>query len=376
LPPAKKLADSSSSQLNLNSTRVQADGKLLGWHIEESGPVLEMQSGTRLYLARIASGKSSTLSLRPGSRLALEGVYVGRRHAQGPDSDNESFELLMNSPDDVTVLSQPSWWTLPRMLALLALLLVFLVVIVIWNTQLRRQVEQRTAQLQHEIRERERMERQAALETERSRIARDLHDDLGSSLTEISVLASTGQLPQSGPTSQSTLFQSIGTRARSLIAALDVIVWAVDPEDNSLQSLADYLTGYTNDFFSHTQIACRFKVPVSFPPITLEGRVRHDLLMAVKESLNNVVRHAEATELEFRLAVVNDSLEIDIADNGKGIENGADSGGHGLKNLSARLKKLGGQCTVEPRPPQGTIVKIRLPLAISDGAISTPAAKR
>jgi signal transduction histidine kinase len=377
LPPAKKLADSTSSQLNLNSTRVQADGKLLGWHIEESGPVLEMQSGARLYLARIASGKSSTLSLRPGSRLALEGVYVGRRHAQGPDSDTESFELLMNSPDDVTVLSQPSWWTLPRMLALLALLLVFLVVIVIWNTQLRRQVEQRTAQLHHEIRERERLERQAALETERSRIARDLHDDLGSSLTEISVLASTGQLPQSGgPTSQSTLFQSIGTRARGLIAALDVIVWAVDPEDNSLQSLADYLTGYTNDFFSHTQIACRFKVPVSFPPITLEGRVRHDLLMAVKESLNNVVRHAEATELEFRLAVVNDRLEIDIADNGKGIATGADSGGHGLKNLSARLKKLGGQCTVEPRGSRGTIVKIRLPLAVSGGAISAPAAKQ
>jgi signal transduction histidine kinase len=253
---------------------------------------------------------------------------------------------------------------------------VFLVVIVIWNTQLRRLVEQRTAQLHHEIRERERMERQAALETERSRIARDLHDDLGSSLTEISVLASTGQLPQSGPTSQSTLFQSIGTRARSLIAALDVIVWAVDPEDNSLQSLADYLTGYTNDFFSHTQIACRFKVPVYLPPITLEGRVRHDLLMAVKESLNNVVRHAAATELEFRLAVVNTSLEIDIADNGKGIATGADSGGHGLKNLSARLKKLGGQCTVEPRGSRGTIVKIRLPLAASGGVISAPTPNR
>jgi signal transduction histidine kinase len=161
------------------------------------------------------------------------------------------------------------------------------------------------------------------------------------------------------------LFQSISTRARGLIAALDVIVWAVDPEDNSLQSLADYLTGYTNDYFSHTQIACRFKVPVSFPPITLEGRVRHDLLMAVKEALNNIVRHAQATELEFRLDVVDNTLEIDIADNGKGIETSAQSGGHGLKNLSTRLNKLGGQCTVKPRINGGTIVKIRLPLAAS-----------
>jgi signal transduction histidine kinase len=242
---------------------------------------------------------------------------------------------------------------------------VVLVITVIWNTQLRRVVEQRTTQLGHEIQARERIEHQHALETERARIARDLHDDLGSNLTEISVLASTGQLPQSAPTSQSGLFHAISTRARSLIAALDVIVWAVDPEDNSLQSLGDYLTGYITEYFSHTQFACRFKVPVALPPITLEGRVRHDLLMAVKEALNNVVRHADATELEFRLDVADGSLEIDIADNGKGVEAGLPGSGHGLKNLSTRLNKLGGQCTVEPRPSGGTIVKIRLPLPVS-----------
>lgn len=366
LPPPKQLEESSLTEASLNSTRVRVDGRLLGWHTEESGHVLEMQSGNRLYLARLASGKSVPLAFRPGSRLALAGVYVGRSHGQSSNADTESFELLINSLADITVLSQPPWWTLPRLLALLGVLLVILIFTVIWNTQLRRLVEQRTDQLQHEIRERERLERQAALETERSRIARDLHDDLGSSLTEISVLASTGQLPQHHPTSQTNLFQSIGSRARSLISALDVIVWAVDPEDNTLQSLADYLTGYTNDFFSHTQIACRFKVPVSFPSITLEGRVRHDVLMAVKEALNNIVRHAEATELEFRMAMVDDRLEIDIADNGKGIAADAHGTGHGLKNLSARLKKLGGVCTIEPRPGGGTIVKIRLPLATAN----------
>jgi signal transduction histidine kinase len=142
----------------------------------------------------------------------------------------------------------------------------------------------------------------------------------------------------------------------------------VDPEDNSLQSLADYLSGYTGEFFSHTPIACRFKVPVSFPAITLEGRVRHDLLMAVKEALNNVVRHADATEVEFRMAIVDGSLEIDIADNGKGIDDEAQGNGHGLKNLPARLQKLGGDCVVEPRADGGTIVRIRLPLGTAAGA--------
>ncbi len=367
LPAPKHLAETDFSPANLNATRVRVDGRLLGWHAEESGPVLEMQSGTRLYLARIAAGNLQPPSLRPGSRLALEGVYVGRNPGQNRSADNESFELLLNSLADITVLSQPPWWTLPRLLALLGVLLVILIFTVVWNTQLRRQVEQRTVQLQHEIRERERLERHAALESERSRIARDLHDDLGSSLTEISVLASTGQLPQANHSGQPNLFQAIGNRARGLISALDVIVWAVDPEDNSLQSLADYLTGYTNDFFSHTGISCRFKVPVSCPTITLEGRVRHDLLMAAKEALNNIVRHAEATEVEFRLAVADGILEIDISDNGKGIE--ADShSGHGLKNLSARLKNLGGLCTIEPRPGGGTIVKIRLPLGPSTAA--------
>ncbi len=369
LPPPKPLDESGLEQSNPNSTRVRVEGKLLGWHAEQGALVFELQSGIRLILARVATAESSPLSLRAGSRLALVGVYVGRNHdRQIPNADNQSFALLLNSLADITVVTQPPWWTLPRLLALLGVLSVILIFTVVWNTQLRRLVEQRTDQLQHEVRERERVERQHAVETERSRIARDLHDDLGSSLTEISVLASTGQLPQATATGQSNLFQAIGSRARNLVSALEVIVWAVDPEDNTLQSLADYLTSYTNDFFSHTQIACRFKVPVSCPAVTLEGRVRHDLLMSVKEALNNVVRHAHATEVEFRLSVTGSDLEIDIADNGKGIENRASSNGHGLKNLSARLKKIGGNCLVGPRTGGGTIVKLRLPLGVSAAA--------
>jgi signal transduction histidine kinase len=260
------------------------------------------------------------------------------------------------------VLSQPSWWTLPRLLILVGILVAVLMITAIWITQLQRLVEQRTAQLQYETRERERAERQRALEAERSRIARDLHDDLGSSLTEISVLASAGQRPQSGEISPAHLLHTIAGKARSLIAALDVIVWAVDPEDNSLQSLADYLSGYADEYFSHANISCRFKVPVSFPPITLDGRIRHELFMSVKEALNNVVRHAAATEVEFQMAVIDNALNMAIADNGKGFEPKIERQGHGIENLSGRLKKLGGSCIIESRPGGGTAVKICLPL--------------
>jgi signal transduction histidine kinase len=235
------------------------------------------------------------------------------------------------------------------------------------------------------IHERERIEHQHALEAERSRIARDLHDDLGSSLTEISALASTGlrrddvaaptqagQSRQPDDVSHSTLFHTIIGKARRLVAALDVIVWAVDLEDNSLQSLADYLTGYAGEFFAHTNISCRFKVPVSLPRIQLEGRIRHDLLMAVKEALNNIVRHSEATEVEFCLSISEGDLEVEILDNGKGIGDPTEKDGHGLKNLASRLRELGGTCVVEPRAGGGTGVRMRLPLEASAASAAQP----
>lgn len=368
LPPAVKLGNSQEERESLNWTRVSAEGNLLGFHLEDGVPVLEIQSAGHLFMAKLPKPISEALFPRLGSHLAMQGVYVRRGREQGPSPPSESFDLWLNSVADITVLSQPSWWTLPRLLVLMGILLAVLTTTIIWNTQLRRLVDQRTVQLQTEIRERERVERQHALEAERSRIARDLHDDLGSSLTEITVLASRGQLSQANAGQQPSLFQTIGAKARSLVSALDVIVWAVDPEDNSLQSLADYLSGYADDFFAHTTIACRFKVPVSFPSITLEGRVRHDLLLAVKEALNNIVRHAAATEVEFRMAMTGGVFEIDIADNGKGIEGASHKGAHGLRNLSARLKKLGGDCSVEsrPGPDGGTQVQIRLPLARLD----------
>jgi len=367
LPAARKLSEAEMRRENLDSTRVQVEGNLLGWHLEHGTTVLEMQSGTHLYLARLATGRAAPLSLRTGSRLGLTGVYVMSGRNLRPEAGAESFELLLNSAADINVLSQPSWWTLQRLLILVGLLLLGLMFTAVWITQLQRKVEQRTAQLQRETRERERIERRHALEAERSRIARDLHDDLGSSLTEISVLASTGLRPLTGEGGHANLFQVITNKARGLIAALDVIVWAVDPEDNSLQSLADYLSGYADDFFSHTNLACRFKVPMTFPAITLEGRVRHDLLLAVKETFNNIVRHAEATEVEFRMAVTEAGLEIEITDNGKGFAGGAEKDGHGLRNLPARLAQIGGAVLIESRLGGGTTVTIRLPLTATSG---------
>jgi signal transduction histidine kinase len=361
LPPVRDVADSELAAEGLDSSLVCIKGKLVGVHPVQNSMVLEMQTKTHLFIARLSS-HFPDLSLRIGSQLALTGVYAGQTRDRQFDSQAESFELLLNSPADIVVLAKPSWWTLRRLLTVVGVLLVILILAAIWITQLQRQVTQRTSQLQREIRERERVERQHALEAERARIARDLHDDLGSSLTEISVLASTGRHSPGERTNHPGLFRAIADKAYGLISALDVIVWAVDPEDNSLQSLADYLNGFVGEYLSNSGISCRFKIPVSVPAVRLEGRVRHDLFLAVKETLNNVVRHASASEVEFRIVVTENLLEITIMDNGAGFAVADARTGHGLDNLATRLTKLGGTYTINSSAGAGTTVKIRLPL--------------
>jgi len=359
-PQPRTLDGSELLRDNVDSTLVRISGTLMGVHTERDGRVLEMNALGHLFLAHMPSAKETPV-LRIGSQLALTGVYVGKA-ANGLEGNEPSgFELFLSSPSEVAVLSQPSWWTPQRLLLMVGLLLVILTLAAAWISQLRRLVEQRTLQLRREIREREAAERERVLETERSRIARDLHDDLGSSLTEIGVLANKGQRP--GAVDDLTaLFRSIGAKARGLVTALDTIVWAVDPEDNSLESVADYLSDFASDFLCHFGIACRFDIPVALPSIVLDGRLRHALLLAVKETLNNVERHAHASEVHFRLTFAEDYLQIIISDNGKGFDANQTHGGKGLKNLPRRLSTLGGRYSIESSMGKGTIVTIGLRL--------------
>jgi signal transduction histidine kinase len=358
LAPAPRVPDSELSKESFAAERICLEGKLAGFHTEEDSVVLQVQMPTHLILARVSDG-GSLRTLRPGSKLSLSGVRVP--NADSANSNNDSrIELLVSGPDAVIVLSKPSWWTLQRLLSAVAVLLVTLSLAGVWIALLRKQVAHRTLLLQHEIRERERVEREHALETERSRIARDLHDDLGSRLTEINFLASTSQLPSS-PDETHTTFKAISERARALVKALDVIVWAVDPEDNSLQSLADYLCSYTREYLTNSAIPCRFKVPIACPELSVDGKVRHEVFMAVKEILNNIVRHADASEVTLKMTI-GDVLEINIIDNGKGFDSTTSADGHGLKNCSLRLAKIGGSFQIESDAGTGATFRIEIPL--------------
>jgi signal transduction histidine kinase len=362
LPRPQRLLASAPLLFNgsYDSTLVQLQARLINLSAEHDDLVLGLQMGPHFFVARLGKPQGTVNSIPVGSLLDVTGVYVGRGTTPGQGID--TFELLLNSPSDIRVLARPSWWTLKRLAGIVGLLAGIIAGSSVWIGLLRRQVEQRTQQLRREISEREQAEQQRAVEAERSRIARDLHDDLGSSLTEISLLADAG--PGSPPSFEKAgnRFHLISEKARTLINALDVIVWLINPRKDSLPFLASYLGSYAEEYLSASGIACRLKIPLNLPPVPLSAETRHGLFLAVKETLNNAVRHAAAREVLLELSMVGSELGISISDNGRGFEPAVVSRGNGLNNLQERLTRLGGRCVLQSTPGKGTTVVLTFPL--------------
>jgi signal transduction histidine kinase len=211
-----------------------------------------------------------------------------------------------------------------------------------------------------ERRKLQQLEKQQAVEKERSRIARDIHDDLGASLTRIAMLSQTMRKNLEGHSQEATAAARVNGIARELTRAMDEIVWAVNPKHDTLDSLATYLGGFAQDVLAPTGIRCRLNVPVCLPPLAVTAEVRH-----------NVLKHANASEVEISLETAPTGFTMVIADNGRGFalaptrETGAgpdgrqrSCGGNGLLNVRKRLEDLGGRCEWETAPGLGTRVRL------------------
>jgi signal transduction histidine kinase len=360
LPNANPLRAEDLFRAEHDATRVSIEGLVLGLSADRR--TLEMQTGLRRFVARLASSQLPDKPPAVGSRIEIAGVYAGHGGNRTTGAESGSFELLVNAPGDIRVLALPPFWTLRRLLVVVGALIGVLAVALVWIRLLHHQVRERTTQLQQEIREREQAEQQRALAQERARIARDLHDDLGSSLTEITMLASTGPGSAVSTEELAERLETIAGRSRTMVHALDEIVWAVDPERDTLASVGRYLASYAEEYLSGLKVACRVQIPNSFPEQVVSGEVRHNLFLAVKEALNNAVSHGQPAEVTFRVSVSGDCLQISISDNGTGFDLNGRSNGHGLLNLRSRLQDLRGQCELTSSPGLGTTVSLHFPL--------------
>ncbi len=226
----------------------------------------------------------------------------------------------------------------------------------------------------------ERLERQRAIERERSRIAQDIHDNLGASLTHISLLSQSAYSELDNPPHAATQLDRIYSTSRELTRAMDEIVWAVNPQHDTLDSLASYLGKFAQDFLGPLNIRCRLDVPLHLPAWPVTAEVRHNLFLACKEALHNVVKHAAATEVYISLNTEPHAFILTIRDNGKGfVPNAAPknltpeadrfANGMGLTNMRQRLEKVGGRFEIDSAPGQGTTIRFVIESAAQKGKL-------
>ena len=204
------------------------------------------------------------------------------------------------------------------------------------------------------------LERQHLLEQERVRIAHDIHDDLGARVTQISLVSAMAQANAKDLAQTRADFAQISQMSRDLVTALYETVWAVNPENDNLDELGNYLFQMVNKLCERTPCRCRFHIQNLPREIVVPSKTRHNICMAVKEAIHNVIKHALASEVTLTMTFKDPVLSISIQDNGCGFQPAGKFTGNGLNNLKQRLKDIGGVCQIESSSGQGTVVKMQL----------------
>lgn len=199
------------------------------------------------------------------------------------------------------------------------------------------------------------------VQAERDRIARDIHDDLGSKLTQLLLTGEVAQI-ESASTADAPLSQMCdGTR--NILATIDEVVWIVNSQHDNLDDFVIYLCKHTQNFLDATDIRCRFDVPPELPAKALSQLTRRNLFLAIKEALNNAAKHSAATELTVRINLNGSRLNVVVADNGRGFDSAqASQERNGLNNMNLRMAEIGGDCQVVGRPGEGCQVSFQMPL--------------
>ncbi len=271
-------------------------------------------------------------SLEPGN-YSLE-VKVRNRHTE-KESNPATWNFVIRKP----------WWELLIARIFFGFVLGMVVYISI------RRVYQKKLEKQFQI-----IEKQQAVLNERKRIAADMHDELGAGISSLQLMSEISAL-NTNETDIKDELAKINLTAKDLGNKVREIVWTLNPQNDSLENLLFFINKYGHEFFSKTKIHFKCILPESIPDIIITGGCRHHIVLMVKEIFNNIVKHANASEVSCTFSVEHE-FEIRIHDNGKGFGK-QEASGNGLKNIEERIKFLSG--TWELDTQNGVSVHLQIP---------------
>jgi len=198
------------------------------------------------------------------------------------------------------------------------------------------------------------LQKQQALEDERNRIAAEMHDDLGGGLTTIKFVSQRARRKMDNPRDQA-LLDKIIDQSNSLVTNMSEIIWAMNSKFDNLSSTVAYIRRYSMEYLSDFEIDLAFGSDQVHDDISLTSTVRRNLLLIVKEALNNIAKHAHATQVSIEISYVNHNLILAISDNGIGLQS-ENILGNGLENMQDRVEQMGGEIEYRDAEPGLTLI--------------------
>ena len=348
---------------------IKISARLIDRVLHGSEQSLVLQESNFIFQASLkqVNGQDNFALLENGSRLEVTGVCriePGEWQA-GDNWRAKSFNVQLRSPNDVVLLQAPPWWTLKKVLWIAGGLGFATLAAIVWVVVLRRRVAERTRELEVQIRSKNANSPNAPIRSSRNARASPTTFTTTSApaLTEVNMLTTLVKSPTTSADEKQRYLGDLAETARRMVTSLDEIVWAVNPRNDTIASLASYFGSYAQRLLDLASVSCGLDIAQDLPEHPLDPKFRQELFFAFKEALTNVVRHAAATQVWLRISVHADNLNVEVSDNGHGFDpKNHHAGDDGIANMKERLKSLGGQCDITSSTKDGTTVRFRAPL--------------
>ncbi len=331
----KVIAETDTLPLGYRENTLALELMTIGYHLADANTLAYRLRGYDDNWTTVANGGFARFTKIPPGQYTLE---VLPRNANGETGELRRLAVWIRPP-----FWQTWWFKIGTVL--LMLLLAGGSVGLYYRGQLRRQ--------------RALLERQEALHAERNRIAKELHDDMGGSLSSIRFLSEDLLLDDEAPE-----LRRISQLAGKALENMRVIIWAMDSEKNTLQDLAQRLRTLAGELLSDNKIAAELDIPTAgFENVVLGGERRRNIYLIAKEALHNVVKHARAIEVRVSLRMETGHIVLEIEDNGCGLpEHAGQTGGYGLSSMQARAKAIDGNLDIISKPGEGVLLRLKAPV--------------